>query len=395
MPKNLSKELKTISLALQGGGTHGAFTWGVLDTLLRCPDLRIDAISGTSAGAVNAAVLLSGWKKALKEGHPEEAAKEMGLETLAAFWQALSTSPVSALNLNHWLNPSWLNTSWLDPVGILKNTPWDPAQYTSPQSTMPFSLSPGFWMADWATRIASPYEFNPTGWNLLKTLLERFIAPDVFLADVFLQPLKTNKVHIPQLFVSATQVESGAVRVFEESELSSTVLMASACLPFLFQAVEIEGHHYWDGGYTGNPALLPLIQAFQKAEKKKQQALAAQEIVIIAINPTHRNTVPTQSRDILNRMHEISFNSSLAMEIQGVKHVNRWFDDPDSSKIAVKKGYHPVNLHCIDGTLPDTANLAALDPSSKWQVDEGFLTGLFQAGKQAAQDWLQAFLKPD
>jgi NTE family protein len=390
-----AKTLKTISLALQGGGTHGAFTWGVLDTLLRCPNLNIDAISGTSAGAVNAAVLLSGWKASLLECHKEEIAREAGLQNLSRFWQALSSSPVAGLNANY-----WVENMGLDPIGLFKNTPWDPAIWTGSKSSMRYSpmlLSPGFMMADWMTRMASPYEFNPTGWNPLKTLLEQFIAPDVFLQSF----QKIYEVSFPRLFVSATQVESGAVRVFEASELSSTVLMASACLPFLFQAVEIEGNHYWDGGYTGNPALKPLIQAYRDSQAKSKtiknkmstQVPASQDIVMIAINPTHRETVPTQSRDILNRIHEISFNSSLAMEWQGIEQVNRWFENPDATKIAIQHGYHPVKLHCIDGTMPETANLAALDPSSKWQVDEGFLRDLFQFGQQAAQDWLTSFFK--
>jgi NTE family protein len=246
---------KTINLALQGGGAHGAFTWGVLDRLLEQNDLNFEGLSATSAGAMNAAVFAYGLAVDGREG---------ARKALTGYWKRVS----DAASLGP-LQPSPLDRMLGD-----HSLHWSPV----------FSLM-GF-----VTRVLSPYQFNPSDYNPLREIVEQSIDFDVLQRPDC--PVK--------LFLSATNVRTGKVKVFADKEISAAAVMASACLPSMFHAVEIDGEAYWDGGYMGNPALFPLIYNCKSTD-----------IVIVHINPLFRSEVPRNADDIMNRINEISFNSSL------------------------------------------------------------------------------------
>ena len=242
---------KMVNVALQGGGSHGAFTWGVLDRLLEDGRIGFEAISGTSAGAMNAVVVADGFMK----GGPDGAR-----QALEDFWQAVSRegakSPIQR-----------------SPVNVLMGD-WS------------LDTSPGYLFFDHLTRLASPYQLNPLNHNPLRDLLEAQINFDRVAA--------CDKM---KLFVSATNVHTGRVKVFTCGEISPDVIMASACLPLMFQAVEIDGVPYWDGGYMGNPALFPFFDS-----------CASSDVILVQINPIERKTTPRTAREILNRVNEIAFN---------------------------------------------------------------------------------------
>ena len=244
-------EPKIIELALQGGGAHGAYTWGVLDRLLEDPRVRIEGLSGTSAGAMNAAVLADGLHCG-GEGFAREALQD--------FWAAVSraamASPIRRTPLDRWLGR------------------WS------------LDYSPGYLAVDFLSRVASPYQLNPLNINPLRDILAQQVdfesvraCPDI------------------KLFVTATNVRTGKLRVFRKEELSVDAVMASACLPFLFKAVEIGGEAYWDGGYMGNPSLFPLLEE-----------CGGRDILIVQINPIQRDEVPTSAAAIMNRLNEITSN---------------------------------------------------------------------------------------
>ncbi len=314
---------KTVSLALQGGGAHGAFTWGVLDLLLEDERIHIEAISGTSAGAMNAVALVDGWI----EGKAEGARKQ-----LDAFWHAVSQdarySPIQRSAWDKFLG-SW---SLEGSIGYL-------------------------WF-DLFTRFASPYDFNPGNHNQIKELLNREISFENVRKDCDVK-----------LFIAATNVHSGKIEVFAREKLTADHVMASACLPFLFQAVEIDGVPYWDGGYTGNPALFPL---FYNAKSS--------DVVLVQINPVERKVTPRSARDIQNRLNEVSFNSSLLQELRSVRFVTRLIDD---GKLSASE-YKRVLMHRI---AEDDA-LKPLDASTKLNAEWDFLLYLKNAGRSAAKRFL-------
>ncbi|MBX9700387.1 MAG: patatin-like phospholipase family protein, partial [Acetobacteraceae bacterium] len=262
---------RIVNLALQGGGAHGAFTWGVLDRLLEeRARIGIEGISATSAGAMNAACVAYG----MARGGPEEARA-----VLERFWMRISDRAA--------LSP--LQPSWIDRM----------------QANWGLHWSPSYLAFDLVTRLFSPYEFNPLNLNPLRDVLEECVD-FAFLREAPC-PMK--------LFLSATNVRTGRVKVFEKSELSADAVLASACLPFLFHAVEIGGEAYWDGGYMGNPAIFPLIYGCE-----------SRDVVVVHINPTMRAEVPRTARDILNRVNEISFNSSLMREMRAIQFVTDLID---------------------------------------------------------------------
>src|SRR5499427_5825252 len=242
-----------IDLALQGGGSHGAFTWGVLDRLLEENWLRIAAISGTSAGAMNAAVLVNGWTQGGAEG---------ARDALANYWQRVSRaatfSPLQRSPLDRLMGRWTLDTS------------------------------PSYVAMDLMSRLLSPYDLNPTGFNPLRNILEESIDFERLSAS----PIK--------LLVTATNVRTGRGRIFRNSEITADVLLASACLPTVFRAVEIDGEPYWDGGYAGNPTITPLVR-----ECKSQDTL------LVVVNPIERAGTPRSAREILDRLNEVSFNATL------------------------------------------------------------------------------------
>jgi len=317
--------MKHINLALQGGGAHGAFTWGVLDRLLEDGRFAIDGISATSAGAMNAAVVAQG----LMAGGPEAARKH-----LEHFWRRIS----------HMAAASPVQQSWFDRMF---------GGYS-------LDFSPTYQFFDYMSRVLSPYQFNPSDLNPLRELLLDVIDFDR------LRECKDTK-----LFVAATNVRSGKIKVFETPELSANVLLASACLPFMFQAVEVEGQHYWDGGYMGNPAIFPLIYN-----------CASPDVVIVHINPIEREDVPTNARDIMNRINEISFNSSLMREMRAIQFVTQLIDQ---GRI---KGNHLKRMHIHSIEAQDV--MCGLGVSSKMNPDWDFLTYLRDIGRERAGEWLEA-----
>jgi NTE family protein len=311
--------LRPVNLALQGGGAHGAFTWGVLDWILENDQVRIDAISGTSAGAMNAVALVSGFEK----GGPEGAR-----QVLEDYWKAVSRASRASPVQRTLIDRLWGQWS-LD---------W----------------SPGFMMVDLISRFVSPYEFNPLNLNPLKELIEGIVD---FEAVRHCERIR--------LFLSATNVRTGKVKVFHNKEITSDHVMASACLPLMFQAVEIDGVPYWDGGFSGNPALWPFFYE-----------TGTEDLLLIQINPIERPETPKTAREILNRMNEITFNSSLIKELRAIEFVDR----------LVKNGalptdrYKQIRVHVIDGG----EFLNDLTASSKFNAEWDFLTYLRDAGRRAA-----------
>ncbi len=318
---------KPVNLALQGGGAHGAFTWGVLDALLEDGRLQVDAVSGTSAGAMNGAALIAG----LTKGGRDEARA-----MLRKFWRAVARigrlSPLAPTPLDRML-----------PAG-------------------PFGMTPvaAFW--DVASRFFSPYDLNPFDLNPLRGVVERVID---------FEALHACDRH--RLFISATNVHTGRGRLFTEKEVTVDAVMASACLPFLFRAVEIDGVPYWDGGYMGNPALYPFFRASD-----------TEDVLLVQINPVERRETPRTARDILDRMNEITFNSSLIGEFRAIEFVERLIDR-GALKHGGEDGYRRIRMHRIGG---DEA-LSALGASTKFNADWGFLSELRDAGRSAAQGWLR------
>src|ERR1700730_435893 len=247
-----------IDLALQGGGSHGAFTWGVLDRLLEEPWLTIARISGTSAGAMNAAVLADGWTAGGAAGAREALGKYWRKVSRAAAFSPLQRSPLDRL-MGRWS----------------------------------LDTSPVYLAMDLLTRVLSPYDLNPLGLNPLRTILAESID-------------FTRLPHSPiKLFVTATNVRTGRGRIFRNGEITADVLLASACLPTMFRAIEIDGDPYWDGGFAGNPTLTPLVRESD-----------AHDTILVQINPRERPDRPRTANEILNRLNEVSFNSPLMKELR-------------------------------------------------------------------------------
>jgi NTE family protein len=320
-------ETKLASLALQGGGAHGAFTWGVLDRLLEEPNFQIDGVSATSSGAMNAVVLAHG----LTVGGPEGAKK-----ALADFWKK-----ISEVGKTTFLQPSW---------------------YDRITHNHGLEQSPAFFFFDMLTRVLSPYQFNPLNYNPLKSALEAVVDFE-----------RLRRESTIKLFLCATNVRTGKVCVFDNNEVSATRVLASACLPFLSQAVEIDGEYFWDGGYMGNPALFPLIYN-----------CASRDIIVIHINPTERLEIPRTAPEIMSRINEISFNSSLLREMRAIAFVTKLIDD---GKL-IDKDLKRLLVHSIEA---DDV-MQCLGVSSKLNADWEFLMHLHQIGRKRADRWLKAHL---
>ena len=320
-------EVKTVNLALQGGGAHGAFTWGVLDRLLEDGRLAFEGVSATSAGAMNAVVLAYG----LAEGGREGARK-----ALAGFWRRISHAAAAAP---------------LQPLPVDRLT-----------GNVALDRSPAFLAFDLLTRVLSPYQLNPWNWNPLQRVLEHAVDFDRLRAR---SPVK--------LFLSATNVRTGKVKVFANAEITPEAVMASACLPFLHQAVEIDGEAYWDGGYMGNPAIFPLIYGCDSAD-----------VVVVHVNPLDRPELPRSAAEIMNRVNEISFNSSLMREMRAIAFVTRLIDRGSVRDGSLKR----MNVHAI---LADAVT-RRLSAASKLNADWGFLTHLRDEGREHARVWLDANL---
>jgi len=317
-------KVKAINLALQGGGAHGAFTWGVLDRLLEDGRIEIEAISATSAGAMNAVVAAYG----LAEGGPAGARK-----TLMNFWRRISHAAA-----NGPLQPTWFD------------------RMTGNRS---LELSPAFITFDLMSRLFSPYQFNPLNYNPLKDVLEQ---------SVDFERLRTHCCPV-KLFLTATNVRTGKIKVFDNDALTSSAVLASGCLPFLFHAVEIDGEFYWDGGYMANPAIFPLIYNCKSAD-----------VVVIHINPLERTDMPRTASEIMNRINEISFNSSLMREMRAISFVTRLIDDGALEKSRARR----MLIHSISA---DDVTIK-LGAASKLNADWEFLMYLHDAGRRTAAAWL-------
>ncbi len=316
---------KTINLALQGGGSHGAFAWGVLDRLLEDERIGIEGVVGTSAGAMNAAVLAYGLAIGGNAG---------ARETLRTFWtrvgQVAAGSP---------LQPSWLDRA------------------TSPGS---MDQSPMWLWFDALTRFLSPYQFNPLNHHPLREPL---------LEVVDFERLRREST--VKLFTCAANVLTGRIRVFERHEMCIEAVLASACLPFMFQAVEVAGEHYWDGGYMGNPPIFPLIYN-----------CASHDVVLIMVNPIVIDAVPKTAQAIFDRINTLSFNSSLMREMRAINFVTKLVDAGFTDGGRLKRMF----IHCIDAE----DEMRKLGVSSKVNAQWDFLTYLHRLGRERGEAFLAA-----
>ena len=310
-----------IDLALQGGGSHGAFTWGVLDRLLEEPWLKIDAISGTSAGAMNAAVLADGWLEGGASG---------ARAALSAYWNRVAKAGA---------------------FSPLQRSPLDRAL-----GRWTLEHSPVFVGLDLMARIFSPYNLNPSGKNPLKSILDESIDFERLARS----PIK--------LFITATNVRTGRGRIFRNGEITPDVLLASACLPTLFQAIEIDGDPYWDGGYVGNPTITPLIRESD-----------ASDTILVQINPRERPGTPRSASEILNRLNEVSFNATLMKELR-MMALLRQVADPGTGEGARWAG---MRTHRIM-----TEMMIDLGYSSKMIAEAAFLEMLRDEGRRATSAFL-------
>jgi NTE family protein len=312
-----------VDLALQGGGSHGAFTWGVLDRLMEEPWLRIDGISGTSAGAMNAVVLAGGFTADGPAG---------AKSALNTFWRRVADS------------------ARFSPI---RRSPLDVVLGRWTLDTSPFYLA-----FDLASRVFSPYDMKFAGANPLHQVL----TDSVDFAQVAASPIR--------LFVTATNVHTGRGRVFRNAELTPDVLLASACLPTLFRAIEIDGEPYWDGGYSGNPTITPLVRESD-----------AHDTLLVAVNPVERPGTPRSAREILDRLNEVSFNATLLKELRMIALLRQVVD---AGSLEGRK-WAEMRIHLIDSKV-----LAGLGASSKFNAEWDFLRMLRDEGRRSAEAFLTA-----
>ena len=312
-----------VDLALQGGGSHGAFTWGVLDRLLEEPWLKIDGISGTSAGAMNAAVLADGFAEGGAEG---------ARAALERFWKKVSDAA--------------------------RFSPFQRGPLDVMMGRWTLDHSPMFVMMDIMARLFSPYDLNPGGNNPLRDILIELIDFE-----------RLSRIPM-KLFITATNVRTGRGRVFRNAEITADVLLASACLPTMFQAIEIDGEEYWDGGYSGNPTITPLVRE-----------CTSRDTILVQINPIERPTPPRSARDILNRLNEVSFNSVLLKELRMIALL-RQVADAGNSEGAQWAG---MRIHRVSSDV-----MVDLGYSSKLNAEWAFLTMLRDEGRKSAEAFLAA-----
>ena len=311
-----------VDLALQGGGSHGAFTWGVLDRLLEEPWLQIEGVSGTSAGAMNAAVLADGFAAGGAEG---------ARKALDTYWRHVSDAA--------------------------RFSPFQRTPLDRMMGRWSLDYSPMYHAMDMTSRLFSPYQLNPMGFNALAPILDK---------EIDFERLRDSPIKV---FITATNVRTGRPRVFRNADLTPDVLMASACLPTLFQAVEIDGESYWDGGYSGNPTLAPLVSE-----------LKSDDTILIPINPVERPGTPKTPAEILNRLNEVSFNAVLIKELAMMALLRRnasQLSDPEGSEWA------RMRVHIVRNGLMDK-----LDFSSKLNAEWDFLSMLKTKGRTAAEEFL-------
>jgi len=319
----MERERVLVDFALQGGGSHGAFTWGVLDRMLEEPWLEIEGVSGTSAGAMNAAVLADGYAAGGAEG---------ARAALESYWRHVSEEAR---------------------FSPFKRSPWDKLL-----GRWSLDTAPGFFFMDLMTRMFSPYQYNPLGSNALAPILDK---------QINFERLRTSPIKV---FITATNVRTGRPRVFRNAEITPDVLMASACLPTLFQAVEIDGEAYWDGGYSGNPTLAPLVSE-----------LASDDTILIPINPLERPGTPKTPTEILNRLNEVSFNAVAVKELYMMAVLQRHSADLTGDTEACN--WARMRVHVVRNPV-----MNSLGFSSKLNAEWDFLSWLKDEGRKAAQVFL-------
>jgi len=317
----LKRDPVLVDIALQGGGSHGAFSWGVLDRLLEEPWLRIEGISGTSAGAMNAAVLVHGHQVGGADG---------ARAALEAFWRRVSES-------------ARFSPFQRGPMDILLGR-WT------------LDSSPMYVAMDLMSRLVSPYDVNPRGVNPLRKILAELIDFDV---------LAQSPIH---LFITATNVRTGRGKVFKNADVTPDVLLASACLPTMFQAIEIDGEAYWDGGYSGNPTLSTLIRETR-----------ARDTILIPINPIERTPAPRTASEILNRLNEVSFNAVVLKELKMMALLRKVADPGDGEG----RLWATMRVHMVRNDI-----LNELGASSKVLAEWAFFEYLHKEGRKAAETFL-------
>ncbi len=314
---------KRINLALQGGGAHGAFTWGVLDKFLESNLFTIEAISATSAGSVNAVMLTQGLLNGGNDG-----ARQM----LYDFWHAISKYAELFHNI---------------PIDFICN---------------PFLKTPiSYLMFNSIINMVSPYQFNPYNYQPLREVLEKFVDME-----------KIRQQNLLKLFICATNIRNGKIKIFNNEELSYEAVLASTCMPKFFQAVEIDNEYYWDGGYLGNPAIFPLIYNTNVSD-----------VIIVQTITVNREIIPKTVNEIDTRLREISFNSSLMREMRAIAFVTKLIENDmikDEYKTQLKKMY----MHCIRADQ----RLAEFTLASVYSPDWDFLLQLHQLGREVATNWL-------
>ncbi len=327
-----ASDAKSINLAIQGGGAHGAYAWGVIDRLLEDGRIKIDGVSGTSAGSMNAVVLAYGDMTGGRGG---------ARAALYQFWKKISEAGAR--------------------YSPLRQTPWE---YFNSRVNNAWNRdgSIAYQLFDLMTRTFSPYQFNPFNFNPLRQVLEQAVDFE-----------ELHQCRTMRLFLSTTNVRTGKVRVFRTEEISADVVMASACLPLLFQAVKIGDDYFWDGGYMGNPALFPL---FYHTDSR--------DVLVIHINPIEREELPTSSADILNRLNEITFNSSLLKEMRAIAFVTKLIEEE-----WIKEEHQHKLKHLIVHSIRADGVLCDLSVASKFNTDWHFLLYLRDLGRDIAGEWLQ------
>mgnify|MGYP002620113226 FL=1 len=311
-----------IDLALQGGGSHGAFTWGVLDRLLEDTRFKIDGISGTSAGAMNAAVLADGYAAGGAEG---------ARKALADFWRSISDAA--------------------------RFSPFQRGPLDRVLGKWTLDNSPMFIGMDLLSRLFSPYDLNPGNANPLRDILREMIDFD---------RLRSSPI---RLFITATNVRTGRGRIFRNADITPDVLLASACLPTLFQAIEIDGESYWDGGYSGNPTMTPLVRE-----------LDSEDTILVPINPVERPGTPSSARDILNRLNEVSFNAVLLKELRMIAMLRKVVDAGNTEGARWAR----MRIHLVRNGL-----MSELGYSSKLNAEWDFISWLRDEGRKAADEFLE------
>jgi NTE family protein len=319
--KAVNAETKTVNLGLQGGGSHGAFTWGVLDRLLEDERLSFEGITASSAGAVNAVVLAHGLTEGGRDG---------ARQTLRRFWKRMSEKTSHGM-----MQPSLIDKF---------------------SGNFGLEHSPGYLFMDALSYFTSPYLYNPLNLNPLRGVLEEIVDFE-----------RLRRQPAVKLFLGATNVRTGKVKIFQTGELGLDQVMASTCLPLLMHAIEIDGEVYWDGGFSGNPVIFPLVYECK-----------SRDVVMVHLTPAERPKVPFSSHDIMNRMQEIGFNAALIREMRAVAFINKRLGE---GKMAEGKEMliHVIEAEDVIREVPGSSRL-----NNSWD----FLSHLYEIGRTRADAWM-------